>query len=176
MSHTCTPTLIVVSEGRNRTIEWNVKWPAIRAWGQYHSRILDRWAANAGRSEGATAVKAVPFLCAARRSLSSRSVHVASCSCLALQLECIVEFCSLSYMSESPSRTRRRCEAPVCRAPLSSVGTTPAGAVCHKRPNKRFSTVSQKKMPSTRLPRHQHPEILKLPPWSVLQSNSSRLI
>jgi hypothetical protein len=105
MSHTCTPTLIVVSEGRNRTIEWNVKWPAIRAWGQYHSRILDRWAANAGRSEGATAVKAVPFLCAARRSLSSRSVHMASCSCLALQLECIVEFCSPSYMSVSPSRT-----------------------------------------------------------------------
>jgi hypothetical protein len=28
-----------------------------------------------GRSEGATAVKAVPFLCAARRFLSSRSVH-----------------------------------------------------------------------------------------------------
>src|SRR5262249_14046043 len=27
----------------------NVKWPAIRAWGQYHSRILDRWAANTGR-------------------------------------------------------------------------------------------------------------------------------
>ena len=33
MSHTCTPTLIVVSEGRNRTIEWNVKGPAIRALG-----------------------------------------------------------------------------------------------------------------------------------------------
>src|SRR5262249_25869319 len=111
MRHTCTPTLIVVSEGRNRTTEWNVKWPAVRAWGQYHSRILDRWAANAGHSEGATAVKAVPFPCAARRSLSSRSVHVASCSCLALQLECIVEFCSPSYMSESPSRTRRSCEA-----------------------------------------------------------------
>ena len=44
--------------------------------------------------------------------------------------------------------------------------------VCHKRPNKRFSTVSQRKMPSTRLPRHQHPEILKLPLWSVLQSNN----
>jgi hypothetical protein len=34
--------------------------------------ILDRWAANAGRSEGATAEKAVPFLCAAPRSFSSR--------------------------------------------------------------------------------------------------------
>src|SRR5919204_2260383 len=87
MSHTCSAMLIVMSEGRNRTTEWNVRWPAIRAWGQYHSRILDRWAANAGRSEGATAVKAVPFLCAARRSFSSRSVHVASCSCLALQLD-----------------------------------------------------------------------------------------
>jgi hypothetical protein len=29
--------------------------------------VLDRWAANTGRSEGATAEKAVPFLCAARR-------------------------------------------------------------------------------------------------------------
>jgi hypothetical protein len=40
MSHTCTPTLIVMSEGRNRTTEGNVKWPAIRAWGQYHSRNI----------------------------------------------------------------------------------------------------------------------------------------
>src|SRR5919109_2206638 len=103
MSHTCTTTLIVVSEERNRTTEWNVKWP-----GQYHSRILDRWAANAGRSEGATAVKAVPFLCAARRSLSFRSVHVASCSCLALQLECIVEFCSPSICR---SHLRARAKA-----------------------------------------------------------------
>jgi len=39
-----------------------------------------------GRSEGATAEKAVPFLCAARRSLSSRSVYVVSWSCLALRL------------------------------------------------------------------------------------------
>src|SRR5215472_2607452 len=50
----------------------NVKWPAIRAWGQYHSRILDRWAANTGRLEGATAEKAVPFPCAARRSVVLR--------------------------------------------------------------------------------------------------------
>jgi hypothetical protein len=40
---------------------WNVNGPAIRAWGQYHSRILDRWAASAGCCEGATAEKAVPF-------------------------------------------------------------------------------------------------------------------
>jgi hypothetical protein len=31
---------------RNRTSGWNVRWPAIRAWGQDHSRILDRRAAN----------------------------------------------------------------------------------------------------------------------------------
>jgi len=35
---------------------------------------LDRWAANTGRSEGATAEKAVPFLCAARRSFVLRLV------------------------------------------------------------------------------------------------------
>jgi hypothetical protein len=46
----------------------NVKRSAIRAWGQYHSRILDGRAANTGRFEGATAEKAVPFPCAARRS------------------------------------------------------------------------------------------------------------
>src|SRR5207302_8164212 len=57
---------------RNRTSTWNVRWPAIRAWGQYHSRILDRWAANTGRLEGATAEKAVPFPCAARRSVVLR--------------------------------------------------------------------------------------------------------
>jgi len=46
--------------GRNWTNGWNVKWPAIRAWGQYHSRVLDR-RASAGCCEGATAEKAVPF-------------------------------------------------------------------------------------------------------------------
>src|SRR6266481_3736361 len=51
----------------------------VRAWGRYHSRILDRWAANTGRSEGATAEKAVPFPGAVRRSQSFlrslRSTH-----------------------------------------------------------------------------------------------------
>src|SRR6266404_8996628 len=36
------------------------------------TRILDRWAANTGRLEGATAEKAVPFPCAARRSVVLR--------------------------------------------------------------------------------------------------------
>jgi hypothetical protein len=54
---------------RNRTTGRNVKWSGIRAWGEYHSRMLNRWAANMGRLEGATAEKAVPFPCAARRSL-----------------------------------------------------------------------------------------------------------
>src|SRR6266576_638731 len=30
------------SGGWNRPTGWNVKGPAIRAWGQYHSRVLDR--------------------------------------------------------------------------------------------------------------------------------------
>jgi len=60
--------------GRNRTTGCNVKWSAIRAWGEYHSRMLNRWAANMGRLEGATAEKAVPFPCAARRSLVVRLV------------------------------------------------------------------------------------------------------
>ena len=36
---------------RNRRRGWNVKRAAVRAWGQHHSRMLDRWAANASRSE-----------------------------------------------------------------------------------------------------------------------------
>jgi hypothetical protein len=56
----------------------NVKRSAIRAWGQYHSRILDRWAANTGRLEGATAEKAVPFPCAARRSVVLRLAEASS--------------------------------------------------------------------------------------------------
>jgi hypothetical protein len=48
---------------------------------QYRFRIFDRWAANTGRSEGATAEKAVPFLGAVRRSksflVSLRSTHFA---------------------------------------------------------------------------------------------------
>ena len=48
------------SGGWNRPTGWNVKGPAIRAWGQYHSRVLDR-RASAGCCEGATAEKAVPF-------------------------------------------------------------------------------------------------------------------
>src|SRR5262249_39655877 len=58
--------------GWNSTSGWNVKGPAIRAWGQNHSGIWDRWAANRGRLEGATAEKAVPFPCAARRSVVLR--------------------------------------------------------------------------------------------------------
>src|SRR5262245_17264626 len=61
----------------------NVNGPAIRVWGQYHSRILDRWAANTGRFEGATAEKAVPFPCAARRSVVLRLAEL-TCTAEAL--------------------------------------------------------------------------------------------
>src|SRR5262249_17003637 len=39
---------------RNRRRGWNVKRAAVRAWGQHHSRMLGRWAANASRSESAS--------------------------------------------------------------------------------------------------------------------------
>jgi hypothetical protein len=70
--------------------------------------------------------------------------------------------------------------------PLSNIGSMggecgPLGrrhsgkgrAVPVRRPS---ITVSQRKMPSTRPPWHQHPAILKLSRWSVPPSNSSRLI
>src|SRR5689334_5241978 len=47
--------------GRNLTKPPHVKSPTIRAWGRYHSRIFDRWAANTGRLEGASAEEAVPL-------------------------------------------------------------------------------------------------------------------
>ena len=59
--HTPGQVLIKPQDRRNRPTGWNVKGPAIRAWGQYHSRVLDRRAASAGCCEGATAEKAVPF-------------------------------------------------------------------------------------------------------------------
>jgi hypothetical protein len=54
-----------VRTGRLRDLRgWDIKWPAIRAWGRYHSRILDQWAANTGCLEGATAEKAaLPVSC-----------------------------------------------------------------------------------------------------------------
>src|SRR5216117_629173 len=58
--HTPGQVLIKPQDGWNRPTGWNVKGPAIRAWGQYHSRVLDR-RASAGCCEGATAEKAVPF-------------------------------------------------------------------------------------------------------------------
>jgi hypothetical protein len=35
----CSPVKRKPQRGRNRTSGWNVKWPAIRAWGRYHSRV-----------------------------------------------------------------------------------------------------------------------------------------
>ena len=59
--HTAGQVLIKPPDRRNRPAGLNVEGPAIRAWGQYHSRVLDRRAATAGCCEGATAEKAVPF-------------------------------------------------------------------------------------------------------------------
>jgi hypothetical protein len=52
--------------GGNRPTGWNVKGPAIRAWGKYHSRVIGSTGGQYGPLEGATAEKAVPFPCAAR--------------------------------------------------------------------------------------------------------------
>src|SRR5215471_9337797 len=45
-------------DGRNRPSGRNVKRPAIRAWGQYHSRVIGSMGGECGC---ATAEKAVPF-------------------------------------------------------------------------------------------------------------------
>ena len=61
---------------RNRTSGWNVRWPAIRAWGQDHSRILDRRAANTRAApkapERPVRCPSIPFV-ALRPELRARS-------------------------------------------------------------------------------------------------------
>jgi hypothetical protein len=82
---------------------------------------LDRWAANAGRSEGATAVKAVPF-CALPVDSSRLVALMASCSSwnLAHRLNCVggtfahaqelrsIESLSQSYVTCIQSAFERR--------------------------------------------------------------------
>ena len=61
----CWAIWIVLNEklqcGRNLTKPPHVNWSTFRAWGRYHSRILDPRAANPVRLEGASAEEAVPF-------------------------------------------------------------------------------------------------------------------
>ena len=52
-----------------RTNGWNVKWPSIRAGGNTTPEDIGSMGGDTGRSEGATAEKAVPFPGAVRRSL-----------------------------------------------------------------------------------------------------------
>src|SRR5260370_31110207 len=39
--HTPGQVMVKPQDGWNRPTGWNVKRPAIRAWGQYHSRVLE---------------------------------------------------------------------------------------------------------------------------------------
>src|SRR5262249_11330446 len=57
--------------GGNRPTGWNVKGPAIRAWGKYHSRVIGR-AANTGRSKAPQRKRPCRSRAAARRSLDLR--------------------------------------------------------------------------------------------------------
>jgi hypothetical protein len=76
--------------------------------GESTPKSLDRWAANTGRSEGATAEKAVPFLCAARRSfVVSYFSDVLLKSCLLISDSAdrvLVESCH--RLSQLPALTR----------------------------------------------------------------------
>jgi hypothetical protein len=97
----------------------------VRAWGRYHSRILDRWAANLGRSEGAIAEEAVPFPGAVRRSL--------------VVLRCARPIYAAGFSAVVPAHAGRLLErrdhvAPtLTRAIASMTSVSPSGA------NKRMS-------------------------------------
>jgi hypothetical protein len=97
----------------------------VRAWGRYHSRILDRWAANLGRSEGAIAEEAVPFPGAVRRSL--------------VVLRCARPIYAAGFSAVVPAHVGRLLErrdhvAPtLTRAIASMTSVSPSGA------NKRMS-------------------------------------
>src|SRR6266446_8046694 len=96
---------------RNRTSRWNVRWPAIRAWGQYHSRILDRWAANTGRLEGATAEKAVPF--------PSDCPSIPTSSCVRYALQRPAGLCAVRSQREL-SRQGEKVRSPCSRRKIPS--------------------------------------------------------
>ena len=96
---------------RNRTSGWNVRWPAIRAWGQDHSRILDRWAANTGRLEGATAEKAVPF--------PSDCPSIPTSSCVRYALQRPAGLCAVRSQREL-SRQGEKVRSPCSRRKIPS--------------------------------------------------------
>jgi len=174
-----------LQRARNGTSGWNVKWPAVRAWGLIplpNIGLMGGESGPLGRRHSGRG-RAVPVRCP---SIVRSSLRLCGCTCPcpARRGERVVQSWSPRYVLEPPWRTRSSCPAsnlsvnpmwPVCRAPLCGASMTSVRAICHKRPNERFSTVSLRKMPSTqlRLPRHQ--AILKLSPWSVPRSNNSRL-
>jgi len=94
-----------------------------------------------------------------------------TCPCPARRGERVVQSWSPRYVLDPPWRTRSSCPASnlsvnpmsrVCRAPLCGDSMTSVRAICHKRPNARFSTVSLRKMRSTQLRLPRYPAILKL--------------
>ena len=163
-----------LQRARNRTSGWNVKWPAVRAWGLIplpNIGLMGGESGPLGRRHSGRG-RAVPVRCP---SIVRSSLRLCGCTCPcpARRGERVVQSWSPRYVLEPPWRTRSSCPAsnlsvnpmwPVCRAPLCGASMTSVRAICHKRPNERFSTVSLRKMPSTqlRLPRHQ--AILKLSP------------
>src|SRR5436190_9999591 len=62
---------------RNRTSTWNVRWPAIRAWGQYHSR---NWIDG-------QPIRAAPKAPERKRLCRSRALSVDPCHFVALRSE-----------------------------------------------------------------------------------------
>src|SRR5215831_13727753 len=180
---------IGLTESRVRaelTKRLDVKRPDVRARGGHDRNTAPEYFGLMGVAHGplrrrhSGKGRAVPERLPVDRSLRFCGC---TCPCPARRGERIVQSWSPRYVLEPPWRTRSSCPAsnlsvnpmwPVCRAPLCGASMTSVPAICHKRPNERFSTVSLR-MPSTQLRLPQHQAILKLSPWSVPRSSNSRL-
>ncbi len=138
-----------LQRARNRTSGWNVKWPAVRAWGLIplpNIGLMGGESGPLGRRHSGRG-RAVPVRCP---SIVRSSLRLCGCTCPcpARRGERVVQSWSPRYVLEPPWRTRSSCPAsnlsvnpmwPVCRAPLCGASMTSVRAICHKRPNERLA-------------------------------------
>ena len=149
----------------------DVKWPAVRAWGLIplpNIGLMGGEYGSLGRRHSGRG-RAVPVRCP---SIVRSSLRLCGCTC-----PCPARRGERVVQSWSPpaAAQHRISQSYVACVQSAGASMTSVPAICHKRPNERFSTVSLRKMPSTQLRLPRHEAILKLSPWSVPRSNNSSL-
>ena len=160
----------------------DVKWPAVRAWGLIplpNIGLMGGEYGSLGRRHSGRG-RAVPVRCP---SIVRSSLRLCGCTCpcparrgerVAVLVTALCAGAPLAHAQQLPS-IESLSESYVACVQSAGASMTSVPAICHKRPNERFSTVSLRKMPSTQLRLPRHEAILKLSPWSVPRSNNSSL-